>query len=437
MIDPDPPLDGAAQAAIASAIVGAFDAHALEEAVLVDLNQKLYAVYAAPDTALEVVAADLVEGLMRYGWVVRFLRGARRRRPDNEQLIATITRHCPQAMQEEPQASAQVEVLVDALTLMKARLADPQVASAIGGSRTDLGSLAEGLSRLRIYKSLHDVLQKCQVSQFSLLTDNIRRLRTDPQASVTLRNILLDLQMTFEKARKSLQPLEAARDDAEERSWIDGIIAAVKEIREARDRLDDRAARRAALRIRDLLQSQPSRINGLLRTEARRLPLVALTASIEAASQANGLSSDQREAMKSGAASVTELRLRLERRVADHDRWQLVERNLWLLDDVVERESSAIEEFEDYWDIAKESILPLWSADVSADWVVTTRGYGATIDAALMAAPPDGPRAKNTYGDFRSAALWQFFSVDGDLSDLCENVLQIGAPVAALVKGTS
>ncbi|MGO8371119.1 hypothetical protein ACC808_22085 [Rhizobium ruizarguesonis] len=435
MTEADPTLDGPALGALATAIADAFSAGDLEEAVLVDLDQDIYAVYAAPGTAINPLALALVVGLKQRGWVLRFLRAARKRRPDNGPLMVTIQQFCPAALQDELPASASVAVVVDVLGRIKARLADPDFASAVNDSRADLGSLANGLVRLRVYKSLHDVLQKCQVSQFSLLTEYIRRLHTDPQASVTLGALLLDLKITFDKARRSLSPLEGSPDAAEETSWIDIVADSLKNIGEARDSLDDRAARIAALRIRDQLQSQPSRINGLLRTEARRLPLRRLGEAIASASEAAGLTTEQRNALKSGVDSVTELRLRLERRVADHDRWQLVERQLWLLDNVVARPDSPIEEFEDYWQIAKESILPLWNADAKADWVVATQGYGATIDEALAAKPPETSSAKSKYGDFRSQALWQFFSVDGDLSDLCENVLQISAPVVTLLKG--
>jgi hypothetical protein len=436
LAETDPPLDGAALGILATALAGAFGADDLAEAVLVDLDQDLYAVYVARDTAIAPLTLALVQGLEQRGWVVRFFRAARKRRPDNGPLITTIRQYCPAAMQDEPPAAAEVTVLVDALKLIRDRLSDPQVASAVVGSRGELKSLAAGLARLRVYKNLHDVLQKIQVSQFSLLVEYIRRLRTDPQVSVSLRDLLLEFRMTFTKASKGLRPLEASQDDVEEKGWIDSILAAVKEIDQARDGLDDRAARLATRKIRDLLQSQPNRINFLLRTEARKLPLQTLSDAVTTAAAAPGLTATQRGVLESGVASVTELRLRLARRVADHDRWQLVERQLWLMDAVVEREGSDITEFEEYWQLAKENILKLWSADPKAEWVVTTQGQNAAIDTALTAVPPEAQRARSVYGEFRSTALWQFYSVDGELIELCEDVLVIAEPVMALVEGT-
>jgi hypothetical protein len=436
MAEIDPPLDDVALGALAGAIAGAFSADDLEETVRVDLDQDIYTDYAAPKTELNPLALALVQGLRQRGWVARFLRAARKRRPDNVALIAAIRQFCLAAMQDEPPASASVAVVVDALVRIKARLSDPGVASAVGDSRAELGSLAQGLARLRIYKGLHDVLQKCQVSQFSLLTENIKKLRNEPQASVALRDLLLDLKFTFDKARKSVRPLEASSDAAEETSWIDAIVAALKEIGLARDSLDDGAARISALKIRGELQYQPSRINGLLRTEARKLPLRRLSQAIASAAEAASLTPEQRAVLRSGVDSVTDLRQRLERRVSDHERWQAVERQLWLLDNVVERPASPIEDFKESWLMAKVSILPLWRSDLGAEWVIATQNHGKIIDKALEANPADNLRARNTYGEFRSEALWQFFRVDGDLSELCEDVLEIGGPVVALFEGT-
>jgi hypothetical protein len=436
LAETDPPLDGTALTVLATALAGAFAADDLEEAVLVALDEELYTEFAAPGTPIAPLALELVKGLKQRGWVLRFFRAARKRRPDNAPLIAAIQQCCPSAMQDAPSAAGEVLVLVDALTVMKARLADPDVASAVGASQDEFGSLAEQLARLRTYKGLHDTLQDFQVGQFSSLSDCVKRLRADPGASVILRDLLNGSLRAFQNARMTLQPLEAAHDDVEEKSCLDEFIAAFDALRKARDLLDDRAARLALVKIRGLLQSHPSRINSALRTEARRLPLQGLRDTIEAAARAAGLTPEQRTSIQEGAQSVGELRLRLTRSVIDHDRWQGVERNLWLLDGTVDRGDGALDEFRDYWDITKESVAPLWNADVKAAWAIATGDLAKAIDAALAGNPPDPPRARGYYGDFRHAAMWQFYEVDRELRVLCEDVLQIGAPVVALVKRT-
>ncbi len=435
----DPPLDGAAIGALRDALIAAaFDVNELYDVALTELDEDLFKTYGTRQTPLDALALNFLNGIKGRGLVARFLRAVRKRRAESAPLIAVIAHYCPSAMREEPPPGPQVKTLIEALTVLKERLANPDVGSIVRNSHDDLASLADGLARLRAYKGLHDLLQRFQVRQYPMLTECIRRLRTDPEASSTLRGLLLELNNDFlDKARESLRALEAEPVELEdETSWIDIFSSALTEIADARDRLDDRAAHLAARTLRDeVLRTEPTRINKAVRGQAKKLPLQILSDTIASAALAAGLDQAQRTALEEGMNSLSQLRLLLSRRVSEHNQWQRVEGQLWLLDGVIERSSAAIEEFSEYWGIGVECIAPLLDADVQAQWAVETQKARKAIDTAMAVNPADWQQVKSRYGDFRREALWQFFRVDGYLSKLCEEVLRIGAPVTMLLSG--
>ncbi|MER9743798.1 MULTISPECIES: effector-associated domain EAD1-containing protein [unclassified Mesorhizobium] len=433
----DPAFDDAAIDALRDALVTAFASEDdLYDMALTGLDINIYKIV-GQGPPLNVFARQLLVGLKERGWVTRFLRAARKSRPQNYVLIAEIKLRCSGAMLDEDPVGPRVGELVKALEFLGARKHEAPIAAAIGPQKINLRALDQGLVRLRAYKNLHDMLQNIQVYDLADFLRLARSVRDDPTVMSDLRAKTARFKQGARKAETTLSPLKPLENKhQEQKKWIDDFKDALARVDAGLDNLDDRAALRGALAIRLIVKDAPPIINREMREEAKDLPLDALGAVLAGALASAVLDEPTKRALTTGAESVDDLRQRLGRRVREHDRWQDVERELWQMDDIVERGSlGSRDDFEAYWQNGKDGMVQLWNADPGAAWAVETSGLGNAIDTLLAAAVEDViEQSSDPYRRFRKAALDQFFEVDAALLELCEEIPIISGPVAAIAQ---
>jgi hypothetical protein len=427
-------IEGAAIDSLITEILDAFDAQELNQAIRVEFGVSMYAEYVASDLAGRDLVFELLEAFRRRGTTAIFLRALRRRRPTKPSLISVIQELCPAAMGEPRSAKAEVRTVKTGLEELLARADDPIVKPALQSSSRNLEGLADGFVQLKAYKGLHDCLQVIQLKQYRLLISDLKRLRDDPQASYTLDSQVRELENCSRTARASAELLP---DTPRERRMeikliVDPLETAVKDLDMAIKNLDDRSAGSSARAIRGLIRMQPVRVNAILTATAEDLPLDSLIAAFQDVRARLGNGNPARANIDNALQSLQNLLPRLRGAVAEHDRWQSIENELWAADQSMEQgPEPQVEEFKANWGRARPLIEVLQSRDPEADWVKNSKKFADEVDVAL---PADITRARINYGRFRNEALLQFSRVDGVLSALCAEIVELGKPLRDLLK---
>lgn len=432
----DPPLDGPAIEALTQAIEGAFTVAELEALILFTFSKGLYIEYVPEGLTGRYTTFLLLQALKQRGTVAQFLRAICKARPQNLDLLVTIRRTCPSAMQDSPRDQERVEDVCQGLktlrALQKDNSNDVKITAHVRASREELKELASGLQTLQAYKILHDTLQKVQVKPYKLLIELIRKLRTEPTAASALRGHLAELGMLCEDARQGVEGLpDIPRERKPELRWIGTLETALRELRKAVQELDDMGARLAVSSITDVIGYDPARVNGLLRDCAESLPLDSLIETFSRVSKIC-LNDDKAQVFDAAIGALENLWSKLGGTVTQHDHWQDVETQLWGADMEIER-GERLGDFILYWKKAKPKIGVLWGLDPSAAWISDAEQFSREIDTAVNADPVDFVATTASYGLFRVIALTEFYIFDNKLRRLCGEVLKISRPLVDIL----
>ncbi len=333
-------VDGAGIGVLSPLITDAFVAEELEELVRFTFSQGLYEEYVPEGLSGGHLVFTLLNALGRRGTTVIFLRAVRTARSGRPELVAAIARLCPAAANNAPSAKQQVASVLAGLETLKTHAADAAIAGPLRLSRDQLGGLAAGFDRLKSYKALHDCLQQIQIRQYRQLVDDVKRLRTDPLVSVTLDNQLLQLDILSDAAVEGAGGLpDTPLERRLEMRWIRILKTSLIQLREAVAAFDDRAATLAVTSIRDLIRKEPFRVNGLLTATAEGLPLGDLIETIGSVCNAIAANDPSRAKLDVAHQALQNLYPRLRGQVAEHDRWQDVENELWSADQAMDQQS--------------------------------------------------------------------------------------------------
>jgi TIR domain len=413
-----------------SSIDIAFTADEFNELVLMTFGEDLYDKYVSDRLTSKNLARSLVDELKVRGVLPQFLRAVRIAKPGSEQLLQAIDEYCPSAAKSDEPDNDKIQTVKTALETILRIVQKNKVLRD-----SELLSLARNLKKLQAYKTLHDVLQRVQLERYPYILPPIKRLGDDPTVADELSPHIDALGRLCVVAGKAVEGLkDIGASFGPERSWIQTLSSAVKNLEAAVEKFDSRAARGATLIIRQVLSQQPARMDDELRKTAQSLPLDNLVLTISKVASVPGLSETESGVVNLAKVKLESLHGDLGGRVAVHNRWQDVENQLWSADNAIEGTPPTIsEEFELLWENANSIIAPLWNLAPSAQWVVETRVFSAEVDALLKATPVNAQAVKKKYQLFRKEAVKQFFEVDASLKSFCDQILDLGAPVDILL----
>jgi hypothetical protein len=429
-------VSGEDQGRLATAIGNAFVADELEELVRVTFSEGLYQSYVGRNLTDEVLVLKLLQALERRGTIVIFLRAVRLARPHRLDLIDLIGNLCPQAMNDQAPAKAPIGTVITALQTLKHRVAEPDVAGPLRSSRNKLDELADGLERLKAYKTLHDGLQTIQIP---LYTVDLNKARDDPSTFLMLQNQALQFDIVTGNMSKSAQllPDTALARGMEMKMVVDPLTKAVHQLRDAIADLDYPSAALALNAIRGLLRREPSRISGQLTATAENLPIDLLIEAIEQIIKKLDEQDPAMEVLSGALRGLHELLPRLHGQVSEHDMWQSIENELAAADqDVNQGSSDAMQDFHLHWTAVKLKITPLWCANPQAPWVIKSQKFCDAFETIFQDVADASSRAnqlRQRYNMFRLEALSQFYRVDNTLDTLCGEIVEIGKPLNALL----
>jgi hypothetical protein len=418
-------MNGAALGELSAAIVSAFDQQELEELVRITFSERLYDEYVPRGLRDGDAVFKLLEALERRGTTLLLLRAVLRARPCRNDVRSVITRVHPDVLEKPRDTGTEVDIVLGGLQTLRARLGDNAVADLLRSSRRDLEGLSEGFDTLRSYKDLHDGLHQLQLLQYGQLTENVKRLRTDPLASDALNTIVSQLQAIGDGARGAADLLPNTPESRGlEMKWINEFQAIVKDFDTAVAELDDVSAAKGVRSLGKIIRIQPFRIDGILTAKAEALPLARLIDTIESVNKGVDSADPAAKSLKSAASALQNLSPQFKGLVTEHNRWQQIQNELWGADQAIEqRWPEAIDDFNDYFSKAQSLVNILRALYPDADWSKAAGTFGDQLQQELVR---DVQKARGAYGRYRQVIIRHFYQIDVSLKSQCAEILRIG-----------
>ena len=302
------------------------------------------------------------------------------------------------------------------------------VRSQVAAFRADFQAASEQINLLGQYKGLHDLLHKLQFRCYNVILQEVPRF---PQESLAIDN-LLNYEVTLQDLVGELHATSSQTSiPASELGWIEDVVQAQAKLHEALSRLDPEALKRAVWLLKRTLALQPSCVNQRLNAAARALRLDALAealASISAGLSSQGVEAEQVAQFASSVETLRALFTRLTALVDAHDRWQTVERILSRIEDVMVYD---LDEVELSWPDVQAKVNVLCSGS-NEEWVQLLNDDGGQVRTALTAQNP--MLIQRYFRRYRQRAGNRFYQVDVMLKTLCEELRQVGEPLAVLLR---
>lgn len=309
-------------------------------------------------------------------------------------------------------------------------LQEPQVREAVVKFEIHFQRVGKHSSVVSGYKDLHDLLHTLQLHCLDALVREAKRFPDDDDAvenvgdhEQTLRSTLDELRRVARRA--SLPPGEL--------SWIDrDVEPALTALRAALTGRDPEGLRRTVSLLNRVLSLRPAEINIRLGDAARDLPLAELAAAMKTIGdrmQTLQVDADKVQAFAAGIDTLERLGEALAERVADHDAWQEIEKELRLWESSRDDGSGASAHS---WSSIQATLAPMLEAATGELWVTSLREQRKRLDEAVIAREP--PRVKSAFRAFRREAALRFHQVDITLKDQCEELRTVAESLNGLLE---
>ncbi|MDA9393097.1 hypothetical protein WN73_21510 [Bradyrhizobium sp. CCBAU 45394] len=388
------------------------------------------------------IARNCIDGAEKQGLIVLFLAYVLSALPPSGTLYLLIIQAMPQAKDALPEVKSQVEEVRAGLERTRSLLNDPAARATIEQSRQTLTNLGTGISLLDGYKGLHDCLHSLQVKQISLLIASSTKIASDSLQHNALREYKDQVRTQVQCARDVIDKLP---DDAALRSvetkWIDELDTASRFLQKSLDDRNPNAARIGIIRMSRVLQFQPPRLNDLIVAAATELPLQKLSVALGnlAAAVTQGASD-----LTNAEAALSRLDQAVRGRVAEHDLWQEIDKQIWVIEQLFSDTVDTTDAFMVAWPDLKTPLRTMADLSPAADWSRNVKEYSDRIDVELLRL--QSPNAVVPIGTTRTAGLFdlfaslrsesrlRFFVVDQQLRRDCESLVAIGAPVKGILE---
>jgi hypothetical protein len=303
-----------------------------------------------------------------------------------------------------------------------------EVKEAVFTFRADFQAASNQIDVIANYKALHDVLHTLEFQCYGVIvpiTKGFPKNDNDVEQlmshEMTLQDLLTELQAII--ARETIANSEI--------QWLADLQKAQTELNKAIEDLEAKALRRTILLLNRVLATQPDRINTKLieATRALRLPdLVEAMQFIAEKLADTGLNSTKLEQFEQGVAVLSTLNQRLTALVIGHDYWQTFDRELRRIESTL---SQDLMELEMFWPDLQDQANNLLDANAD-DWTKDFQKDSQNLDTAIQAQNP--AKIRGCFRRYRRRASQRVFQVDVTLKRLCEELRDVGGPLALVLK---
>lgn len=303
-----------------------------------------------------------------------------------------------------------------------------EVHTAVIAFQTDFKVAHEQVNRLGDYKDLHDLLHQLQFHCYNGIVQTLIRF---PDDELMLDN-LMDYALTLEEIVEELKEV-ASRPlmPKQEVAWINDVALAKAELHQAIDMLSGELLKKVVWRLNRLLATQPARINTLLNHSARTLRLPSLIDALTRVCNnlfALNLDTNKVNAFQSCVDALDKLNQGLNLLIESHDQWQGVDVELRRIEASVDRD---LTEFEMSWPDIKMKSEPLYIAYLE-DWANALKKESDALDEALSISNP--AKVRRGLRSYQRRVMDRFYRIDIQLKALCDDLRQIGTPLASLLE---
>ncbi len=400
-------------------IVAAFDADSLHELMRLEMGVDMYKELVPTGQTLRNSVLDLVISLTDRGLLAIFLEKVIAARPSRADIQAEIPVMAQQIATNLTSSQEQVTQVKEALI----SVSPGEISSE---DRSYLSELRHELDLMETYKGLHDCLHRAQM-HLSPLETEARSIGVPGQEDAADR--FIECLDTFRREGMEAQkwcervPAEPSFLRSVENQWIERWLETATKARAALAEANNRNARLAAKQFRSLLRTEPSRIDGILRTIADDLKFEALRRLLLSLDGHNTAS----------AESAEQLFRRLKALVNQHNQWQGIQQSLWEAEDQLpESADSDTMDFSVLWEDVQRSLALLIANAPQAAWAAEASQWSATATKAYQAIPLDPKPLSRAFKQFRRSCMMVFFAVDSDLKAQAETVARLRDTLADL-----
>jgi hypothetical protein len=376
--------------------------------------------------SLEVVANQLLNKLELRGDLEPLLRGMLQARPKKDEVLRFCRNHFPEGFQTPGQADLVTRV-AGGLTTVIGALSNPKVRLTMGRFRADIDTARERIRTVAAYKVMHDSLHNL-AQRLDVIVGAISNFRENPAAGRQLSRAALDLRREARRARES-----ADRTPTKDRelSWIDDMEQSVASMQVALAANDEQQMSDAVETLQRLVVETDG-INRQICAFAADLKLgilIEALAEIEKHVSENGGEGGAASRLRAGQSGLKGLQAEFARRVAEHQAWQLLDREL-----------SAAESSSEYdpakkihrWPKVRDRLIDLCDLFPNEEWYVELRARSESWEKAASA----GDRATSTMeaNTFLALASNRFFDVDVELNTLCDRLNEVALLLDTLLE---
>ena len=304
----------------------------------------------------------------------------------------------------------------------------PEARDSVVKFQVDFEAVCGQIEAIANYKLLHDLLHTLELQCYNLIIHEARRFPDDDEAV----DSLMEHQMNLQDFLAQAQAL-AARETiaAREMSWLKELQQANSELEAAIEELDGRRLKRTIWLMNGILAIHPSQINTRLNAVAKQLRLPTLLSAmglIWEQLQAAEVDGEKLGQFQTGMAMLSQLNTRLGALVIAHDVWQGVDLRLRLIETSLKTDTF---ELEMSWPDLQSQAQELFDPEMDA-WTVAFQKTVEQLDGALASQNPT--KVKSGFRRFRRKAGERFFQVDVTLKRLCEELREVGSPLATVLQ---
>ena len=304
----------------------------------------------------------------------------------------------------------------------------PNVHAAVIEFQTDFRAVHGQVDLLGDYKTLHDQLHKLQFHCYNGVVDAVTGFPDDEKDIDRLTDHALTLEGIVEELKQvATQPLIPKQ----ELEWIEDVDLAKADLRNAVDALDETSLKKVLWCLNRLLATQPARINLLLNYSARALRLPALLIALASVSDtltSLKLDTNKVAAFQSGVDALSELNRTLSSLVDDHNMWQVLDFELRRIEASMDRN---LIEFEMSWPDVKLKAGTLYMTNPD-EWATALKRESHALDEIMNANNPS--KVRRSFRSYQRRVSERFYRVDIKLKALCDDIRQIGTPLAAILE---
>ncbi len=408
-------LDPTQKLELSEALQKAFDPDGFDRMLTLRLDKKRHNIVS--DQEFPEIVFQVIEAAERENWTADLIRGALEANKANPQLLDFVARN-PAYDPNIPKKQADdiAHNMKKVQELRNERL-------GFLGSSFEL--VLQNIDVMSAYKKLHDELHNLIFAVFPLVENSARLLPEGKDARSNLAKYDKTLRTAIEEMREAAQ-----RDfvEAEESEWISQLDLGRKELKAVLDDFDKENLETALQKIRDVLETQPTRVNKKLwramNSENSRLPEL-IKIMEEVLTYLKDEPPERRVMFETGIESLKTLTAKLEALINEHDTWQDVVGRLPEIGDWI---GSDLTKFKTRWQKIRVRIAPFYVGKTDEETAADLEKADALIEKALSNA--EGPATAvpfdaSLFEDYRVKASWRFYDVDGMLLERCEYLRDI------------